>query len=173
MSVRYNRSMRRPGFTLAELLIALLILGVIATFTIPKVLQSQESSQQKSVFKETISVVNNMVYHGAQQGELQCDNMVSYFKNHLNYISVSSSGANHTFLLANGSTIWGVDDSCVTSSCFDNMIIDWNGPLPPNVDGSDRINLNLAFEEPCPPYTAGRISPFGAPSITLYNSTFQ
>lgn len=41
---------RQPGyfgFTLAELLIALGILGVIATFTIPKILSAQQDSKTK------------------------------------------------------------------------------------------------------------------------------
>lgn len=48
---------KKHGFTLAELLIALLILGVIATFTIPKVLQSQQSSQWSSSAKEAASMI--------------------------------------------------------------------------------------------------------------------
>ena len=46
------------GFTLAELLIALVILGVIATFTIPKVLSSQQSNQWKSQAKEVASMIS-------------------------------------------------------------------------------------------------------------------
>lgn len=48
----------KSGFTLTELLIALTILGVIATFTIPKVLQSTTSSRNKSVAKEVTSVIS-------------------------------------------------------------------------------------------------------------------
>lgn len=47
----------KKGFTLAELLIALAILGVIATFTIPKVLQSGTSGQNKAIAKEAASMV--------------------------------------------------------------------------------------------------------------------
>ena len=53
-----NTGMRRHNaFTLAELLIALLILGVIATFTIPKVLQSQQNSAYAAA-KETFTMVS-------------------------------------------------------------------------------------------------------------------
>lgn len=52
------------GFTLAELLLALLILGVIATFTIPKVLTAQHDSQKKAVFRETISALYQVYYQG-------------------------------------------------------------------------------------------------------------
>jgi prepilin-type N-terminal cleavage/methylation domain-containing protein len=45
------------GFTLAELLIALAILGEIATFTIPKILASQQSQKFKAIGKETAAMV--------------------------------------------------------------------------------------------------------------------
>jgi prepilin-type N-terminal cleavage/methylation domain-containing protein len=48
----------KRGFTLAELLIALAILGVIATFTIPKVLQSQQDSRFKAFAKETAATIS-------------------------------------------------------------------------------------------------------------------
>ena len=44
--------MKPQGFTLAELLIALTILGVIAIFTIPKVLQSQQDTRYSAAAKE-------------------------------------------------------------------------------------------------------------------------
>jgi prepilin-type N-terminal cleavage/methylation domain-containing protein len=46
------------GFTLAELLIALAILGVIATFTIPKILTATGTAQIKAVAKETASSIS-------------------------------------------------------------------------------------------------------------------
>lgn len=53
---------RRPaaskGFTLSELLIALAILGLIATFTIPKVLQSVGNSSNKTVVREAASMIS-------------------------------------------------------------------------------------------------------------------
>jgi prepilin-type N-terminal cleavage/methylation domain-containing protein len=45
------------GFTLAELLIALMILAEIATFTIPKVISATANGQNKSISKETASMV--------------------------------------------------------------------------------------------------------------------
>lgn len=46
------------GFTLAELLISLLILGVIATLAIPKLLQAQQSQQKIAITKEAIASVS-------------------------------------------------------------------------------------------------------------------
>ena len=48
----------RNAFTLAELLIALAILGVIATFTIPKILDSGNSSKHNAIAKETLAMVS-------------------------------------------------------------------------------------------------------------------
>jgi prepilin-type N-terminal cleavage/methylation domain-containing protein len=47
------------GFTLAELLIALAILGEIATFTIPKILSSQQNGTNKAKAKEAFSMVSS------------------------------------------------------------------------------------------------------------------
>jgi prepilin-type N-terminal cleavage/methylation domain-containing protein len=46
------------GFTLAELLIALAILGVIATFTIPKVLNGMQDTRNNAIAKEAAASVS-------------------------------------------------------------------------------------------------------------------
>lgn len=46
------------GFTLAEVLIALLIIAEIATFTIPKILYSAQGAQFNAVTKETVGMVS-------------------------------------------------------------------------------------------------------------------
>ena len=53
----FNRSLLKPlllrnftaGFTLAELLVALSILGIIVTFSIPKILGSQSEKQKIAI----------------------------------------------------------------------------------------------------------------------------
>ncbi len=47
------------GFTLAELLICLAILGEIATFTLPKVLQSQQDERKRSMSKEVAGILSD------------------------------------------------------------------------------------------------------------------
>jgi prepilin-type N-terminal cleavage/methylation domain-containing protein len=47
------------GFTLAELLIALAILGVIATFTIPKIINAQQNQSYIAATKEVCATMAN------------------------------------------------------------------------------------------------------------------
>ncbi|HEY9745532.1 MAG TPA: prepilin-type N-terminal cleavage/methylation domain-containing protein [Oculatellaceae cyanobacterium] len=46
------------GFTLAELLIALSILGLIATFTIPKVLVAQQDMTYRANAKDVAAAIS-------------------------------------------------------------------------------------------------------------------
>lgn len=47
-----------PGFTLAEVLIALALLGAIAAFTIPKIMVSQNNARFNSIAKETMATIS-------------------------------------------------------------------------------------------------------------------
>ena len=85
--------MRRFGFTLAELLIALVILGVIATFTIPKVLRSQQSSEWNTKAKEMAAMLSEayQVYktNNTINGSTGIPDLTSYF----NYVSIQNTGS--------------------------------------------------------------------------------
>lgn len=82
--------MKNKGFTLAELLIALAILGVIATFTIPKVLNTAGSSQNTAIAKEVAGMIS-----GAQQAYSQSNTIVATttpadFTQFMNYVKVET-----------------------------------------------------------------------------------
>ncbi len=78
------------GFTLAELLIALTVLGVIASFTIPKVLTQMNKQQSDAVLKETVSAMMAIAREGVLRGELSNMNNGSYIRNKLNVIRICS-----------------------------------------------------------------------------------
>jgi prepilin-type N-terminal cleavage/methylation domain-containing protein len=86
-----NRQIKKTAFTLAELLIALAILGVIATFTIPKVLIAQQNSTSNAIAKETIAAVSAAyrVYQLERQpsGSTNLTDLTPY----LNYVSVDTT----------------------------------------------------------------------------------
>ena len=82
----------RPGFTLAELLIALVILGVIATFTIPKVLQSQQSSQYKSAAKEVAGMISGAYQAYGQRNTPVAATTAADLTPYMNYVAVDTTG---------------------------------------------------------------------------------
>jgi len=84
----YGRSI--AGFTLAELLIALVILGVIATFTIPKVLSSQQDTKYKALGKEVAGMIS-AAYEAYKHENTPTAAMVPYdLAPYMNYVRVDS-----------------------------------------------------------------------------------
>lgn len=79
------------GFTLAELLIALAILGVIATFTIPKVLQASGNGQNTAIAKEAASMVSGAFQAYQLDNSLASGTTAGAFTSYLNYVSVDTA----------------------------------------------------------------------------------
>ncbi len=81
----------KPGFTLAELLIALAILGIIATFTIPKVLQAQQDQKYNAMAKETMAAISEAYQMHKAKGLLSSSTSAKDFAPYLNYVSVDTT----------------------------------------------------------------------------------
>ena len=60
MNIRCNR--RYTGFTLSEVLITLVIIGVIAAITVPSVMQTTQRQEFVSALKKAHSVLNQALY---------------------------------------------------------------------------------------------------------------
>ncbi len=80
------------GFTLAELLISLAILGVIATFTIPKILVAQQNSQYNAMAKEAAAMISEAYQKATQEGIITASSKPSDLMPYMNYVSIDSSG---------------------------------------------------------------------------------
>jgi prepilin-type N-terminal cleavage/methylation domain-containing protein len=81
-----------PAFTLAELLIALAILGVIATFTIPKVLQSQQDGKYSAMAKETMASIAGAYDAYRQNNTVTATTTPGVIVPYMNYVKVDSTG---------------------------------------------------------------------------------
>lgn len=105
--------MRHLGFTLAELLIALAILGVIATFTIPKVLNSQQSAQNISIAKESFATVSQACQNYKIENQATANTGWSDFTQYFNYVSIITTSVD-------GSPCFGADVDCSVAGteCF-------------------------------------------------------
>jgi prepilin-type N-terminal cleavage/methylation domain-containing protein len=86
------RLKRQVGFTLAELLIALAILGVIATFTIPKLITAQQNPQKIASAKETLAMVSAAYQLYTQQNGYSANTTVGMLTPYMNYVSVNTTG---------------------------------------------------------------------------------
>lgn len=88
-----NLRAKNQGFTLAELLIALAILGVIATFTIPKILSSSQNGQNTAIAKEAASMLSGSFQTYVLNNGLTSANTAADLTQYMNYVSVVTSGA--------------------------------------------------------------------------------
>jgi len=87
---------RKSGFTLAELLIALGILGVIATFTIPKILYSGSSGKMTAIAKEVASMISGAwSTYSLTNGTLSSSLTPGVITQYLNYVSTTTAGAGY------------------------------------------------------------------------------
>jgi prepilin-type N-terminal cleavage/methylation domain-containing protein len=82
---------RAKAFTLSELLIALVILGVIAAFTIPNVLQSQQDKRFNAIAKETAGMITGAYdayrLNNAVTASTDSRDLTPY----MNYVSINTS----------------------------------------------------------------------------------
>jgi prepilin-type N-terminal cleavage/methylation domain-containing protein len=97
----------KSGFTLAELLIALAILGVIATFTIPKVLNSATSGQNTSVAKEVAGMISGAFSSYTLNNTLSTSSEPESLTPYMNYVSIVTTG-----------TIGGLEACSATLPCM-------------------------------------------------------
>ena len=113
--------MKKYGFTLAEVLITLMIIGIVAALTIPSVISNYQQQEFKTGLKKAVSVLNEAIQTNiAQDGETPYDNedLFSYIQKHMSVIksgrtnwiiqewsndrSWGSAGANLTFYTTDG-----------------------------------------------------------------------
>ena len=79
----------KKGFTLAEVLITLAIIGIVAALTIPSVISNYQQQEFKTGLKKAVSVLNEAIQTNiAQEGETPYDNedLFTYLQRHMNII---------------------------------------------------------------------------------------
>ena len=158
--------MRKPGFTLAELVVVFTVLSIIASFSLGKLIAAHQLSMKKAIIKETIASLSQILYQGVIANEITNVNMKDYVFNRLSAIKLCPSQSlaqgcwtqaldgypsawahnEPGFVLANGATVAGV---VAVSDWYEEIHIDWNGASPPNLEGEDQIGLVLCYGSGC------------------------
>ncbi len=150
--------MDRRGFTLAELQVAMLILAIILTYTIPKVLASQQVSYRKTIFKELYGIFSGVFYEGhlRNQNSISSDSWGTYMQGKVNAIKVCDDAnadgcwthaapatgegelSKPGFVMHTGATVAGLGG--------DTFLVDWNGDKSPNLEGDDQIVFWVCYQ---------------------------
>jgi prepilin-type N-terminal cleavage/methylation domain-containing protein len=182
------------GFTLTELLIALSVLGIITTFTLPKLLNSTQDAQKRTVFKEVLSTISQVLYNGAISGENKGWNNVIYQLSKYNAVVTCSTNSTTEgcwkaaqgdypgtaaetdpgLVFNNGAVLTGISNK-PGGSGYDGLVIDWNGDKPPNQPGQDQIYITTCIIDAsdCLGQKVGSILPTDAASTVVLADIYQ
>ena len=98
----------KKGFTLAEVLITLAIIGIVAALTIPSVISNYQQQEFKTGLKKAVSVLNeaitlNIQKEGVSPYETHSDTyLVDYLKKNMSVIKTAKEGYNSIFYTTDG-----------------------------------------------------------------------
>jgi prepilin-type N-terminal cleavage/methylation domain-containing protein len=87
-----NAKKRHKGFTLAEVLISLLIIAEVATFTIPKILTTQANIEDRAATKEVVGMMTTAFQQAQGAGTVTSLTKAADLTPYLNYIALYTSG---------------------------------------------------------------------------------
>lgn len=122
----------KKGFTLAEILIVLMVIGVIATMTIPSMMKGVTEAQLKTGYKKAYNTISNFAAMERVSGTLPAratqdniDSLYTALNNSLSVKGYATDGMNSgtvnptgsgvkCITLANGSTLGTSDGTCAT-----------------------------------------------------------
>ena len=163
---------KRFGFTLAEVLITLGIIGVVAAMTIPTLLKNTGSQEYKTGFKKMISVLNQVVSlnvaidntdFSTMAGTTTTDTNSLYYlltskmnvtRTAVDTASIGAVTGNYTIFLTDGMAISFDPDgtgaaksvSC-TAAAPCNVIVDVNGTKKPNTMSTGTNDTTLTIKD--------------------------
>ena len=133
---------KKSGFTLAEVLVTLMIIGVIAAMTIPSLMQSTAQQEYKAAFKKAVSMINQAVtLNYALDGRDATDYTdASFFDLMTQRLNVMSSTAGSSelytadgmYFKAQGGTSCAIAKGSGADNICAEVIVDVNGVKGPN-----------------------------------------
>lgn len=154
---------KRFGFTLAEVLITLGIIGVVAAMTIPTLMNQTGSAEFKTGFKKVVSTLNqaitmnvaldstdfSVLTTGASVRDMFLSrmNVISNTTGNATFGGIAAGASNYTLFLNDGMIISfpQAAASCVTAGQANcRIVVDVNGVKKPNVFSSAKASDSTA-----------------------------
>ena len=151
---RQENLSNKRGFTLAEVLITLVIIGVVAAFTVPSVIANSRRAEASTKIKKFYSTLNQACMRSKAlgddwedwaeeniagfdySGKIPEEFAKKYLLPHINYTKTLLLDMNYNIVLADGSMF-----SIFKGDCL-NFTYDINGMYNnPNTDGRDRFTF--------------------------------
>ena len=136
---------RLSGFTLAEVLITLAIIGVVAALSIPAVISNSQQQEFKTGLRKAVSVLNSAItMNMALDGESPYDNanLFGYLQKHMAVLKSTNAlpyrfsietlstqsigGTNAAFYTTDGMR-FEMDDVCGGAGCITNLLLHESG----------------------------------------------
>ncbi len=183
----FQKTSKNSGFSVAELLLVLLTLSVIVTYSIPKVIAASASNQKKAIYRDLITSVAAILYQGRVESaytesttsSVTSPTVCSYLLERLNAKKICTGnavtqgcwtqnlngGAASNFYggaaMHDGATLLCNAAFCYSGSCSNGVIaqifFDWDGPNGNNVYGDDQAYIF---------YSVGKVRMTSSPALS-------
>jgi prepilin-type N-terminal cleavage/methylation domain-containing protein len=161
---------RKGGFTLSELLIALTVLAVISSFLIGKVLNTSTQNTTRAILRDKLSMVSAAGHAARLRGATSNRDVRFYFRDNLQYVSLDQSEWLYTF--QDGSTLNETTTGGWSNANRMQFTLDANGDVPPNSVGEDRIAAVLCIQIGTHCATANSLGKFVFLGLDSTNRTY-
>lgn len=122
----------KKAFTLAEVLITLSIIGVVAAMTIPSLMQSTQDAELKSAWKTAYSELANVTNQIANENGGNLKGLCSdndhncfrdFYKSHMKVIKSCDSGQNSGKCWQPSGAFWALDGSTPSVGIFSGLVL--------------------------------------------------
>ncbi len=149
---------KKKGFTLAEVLVTLLVIGVVAALTIPQLIQSTAKNEYKAGLKKSLGALNQaLALNIAQNAQEANDATISsaatlgdYFGRRMVVVSgagtadfFTADGTQYTF--ARSAACAQTGQSIDTATC--SVLVDVNGNKAPNALSTGNTTGTYAYND--------------------------
>ena len=173
MSIFLKKRNALKGFTLAELLMALAVLGLISALTLPSVWVSMQKSKNRALLTTTIKTLSDATSKIFTElpilpswGNNSTLHLYDTYLNSAESNFIESGNANNSLTLPGGVVMNNFNGTGVgfvgIGNGVETILLDANGSASPNQVGKDRLWLSACFNPrgtcPAATYTVGGIA---------------